>query len=307
LETQDVNRLNAAREAARSTERRKGWSRQYPDHPMIDFEFALAESTMKALAKFRRKHPFKLEGEEYRAAVDSLYTALAKVYDMPAPSVVYQPSEEDSTASAYYPGPHRVVLRGRPSVLTALHEFTHARGFGETGAVWWSVNTFRVAFPRSFARLRGRPETHVLTRGSERTPDQADTAWRTFYAARAARASAPAVRNAGPPEGATESEVRLWPRLGPDARRAVSERIEARRRAAEAAANPPVAPFTPTPEPQDDLRRFELIVADALVDTEERDETWAEAEAREAFERNTLIAAGLLNPDGTERVRRVEV
>ena len=50
---------------------------------------------------------------------------------------------------------------GRLSVVTFLHEFGHALGYGERGACRWSINLFRRCFPRSFARCRQAGHTLV--------------------------------------------------------------------------------------------------------------------------------------------------
>jgi hypothetical protein len=64
--------------------------------------------------------------------------------------------------SGYSPALHRIALRGKLSVVTFLHEFGHARGFGERQACRWSLNLFRRCFPRSFARCTACG--HVLLR-----------------------------------------------------------------------------------------------------------------------------------------------
>lgn len=54
----------------------------------------------------------------------------------------------------------------RVSVVTYLHEYAHALfGEDETTAVAWSVNLFRIVFPKSFARLQQRG--HMLVRAEQ--------------------------------------------------------------------------------------------------------------------------------------------
>ncbi len=58
-----------------------------------------------------------------------------------------------SGASYYVPRDHRIVIVGKLSVVTYLHEFAHALGFDERKACRWSPNLFRKCFPRQFSRL----------------------------------------------------------------------------------------------------------------------------------------------------------
>lgn len=135
---------------------------------MVDEQFKLKGSVKTALLEFKRKHPFRLEGDVFEEAVRELYWQLAEAYGMLPPLVRHEgPWDGCSGSSCYMPGDHTIVLRGHPSVITALHEFTHARGYGEEGAVWWSVNVFRLMFPRSYQRLHNPNRSHVLVRAEE--------------------------------------------------------------------------------------------------------------------------------------------
>jgi len=59
-----------------------------------------------------------------------------------------------SGTSNFRPGSDLITLHGRVSVVTYLHEFSHAL-HGPCGrrAVRWSLNLFRKVFPEQFARL----------------------------------------------------------------------------------------------------------------------------------------------------------
>jgi hypothetical protein len=80
---------------------------------------------------------------------------LAAVYGMRTPRVIRGGRKTGCSGDSWYsPMGHAICLRGRLSVVTMLHEFAHARGYGERRAVRWSVNLFRRVFPRSFERCR---------------------------------------------------------------------------------------------------------------------------------------------------------
>ena len=189
--------LREMRERAARHETRRGWSTDYPNHPMVDFTFRLKSSVRSALEAFSDAKPYRLQRRYRRTrdasalmnAIRQLYRDLSEAYDIPCPTVVHDgPWEGPSTGSSYVIREHTVVLTGQLSIITTLHEYAHARGYGETAAVWWSVNAFRLVYPHSFAKLgpmAGSP--HALRRVPEhdyRTPGEAETFWRDFYAQR---------------------------------------------------------------------------------------------------------------------------
>ena len=71
------------------------------------------------------------------------------------PRMIFAVDEEtDSGRSCCVPALGLIVLRGRLSVITALHEIMHLlHGSSERTAVARSLALFRAAFPRSFRRL----------------------------------------------------------------------------------------------------------------------------------------------------------
>lgn len=88
-----------------------------------------------------------------------LVQTLALVYRIPVPElrlgrITGKPGS--SGASRYIPGAHVIILEGRLSFLTLLHEYAHAMGKNEADAVRWSVNLYRRVYPRQFAKLLER-------------------------------------------------------------------------------------------------------------------------------------------------------
>jgi hypothetical protein len=164
--------LRAVRREALEHEEHKGWQRTAPDNPMVDEAFRLQAQARDALLRFRDEKPFGLVGDAFTEALKTLYRTLAHVYDMPEPQVWHDGEwTGDSGTSEYVPGQHAIILRGGKSILTALHEFAHARGYGEHGAVWWSVNAFKTTWPASydklavkFARPRSGPSHYLCGR-----------------------------------------------------------------------------------------------------------------------------------------------
>lgn len=107
------------------------------------------DDTLRALKAFRRIKPWRGSDEEKRVKFVNLNAALAGIYDIAEPKLVFVPS---SGSSYYCPHSNELVMVGKWSVVTFLHEFGHARGFDERRTCRWSINLFRRIFPKSFAR-----------------------------------------------------------------------------------------------------------------------------------------------------------
>lgn len=150
-------------------ENMNSWSRGYPADQMLDPDFVISRELRAELRKFKIAW---LDARQDEGGVDAarlnairfLVADLSRHFEMPTPEVGHRGDFASfSGASCYGPG-HRITLSGRLSIITTLHEFTHARGYGETGAVWWSVNCFRNVWPRAYERLVAVSGTHVLVR-----------------------------------------------------------------------------------------------------------------------------------------------
>lgn len=123
-------------------------------------------AALAALRAFRAAKPFRGSVARRRKLFEQLHAALCAAYDLTTSirfEVARDGDVEFSGSSSYVWPINRITIRGRLSVLTYLHEFGHALGYGERGACIWSINLFRRMFPRSFAALR--PVGHTLRRG----------------------------------------------------------------------------------------------------------------------------------------------
>ena len=129
---------------------------------ILDERMTFRPAALRAMKAFRASHPWRGTDDERRTKFQQLVRALADAYQIAIPELLFDLNGSSSGASAYDPSRHRIVLRGRLSVVTLLHELAHARGMDERDAVRWSVNLFRRIFPRSYSRLVHRG--HVLLR-----------------------------------------------------------------------------------------------------------------------------------------------
>ena len=121
---------------------------------VLDPAMKYDRAALAAVRAFARTRPYRQTRERREELVRELCARLSAAYGIAVPELVFRWSEGSSGSSTYTPSLHRITLRGRFSVVTFLHEFGHARGFGERAACRWSINLFAKCFPRSFARCR---------------------------------------------------------------------------------------------------------------------------------------------------------
>lgn len=121
---------------------------------IIDDAMRFKPATLKALRQFAASRPWHGSVSERKEKFRKLHKALSTAYGIIEPQLVFGLIVGSSSGASHYIQPiHRIVLVGRLSVVTYLHEFAHARGMGERNACRWSVNLFRQVFPRQYARL----------------------------------------------------------------------------------------------------------------------------------------------------------
>ena len=138
-----------------------------PNYPatvaeVLDPPLRFRPAALAAVQRFARSKPYRgtLVGRKLKVA--TLHDDLCATYAKQTVLAFDVLDGGDSGASHYLPSADLIVLSGRLSVVTYLHEFAHALGRDERGAVRWSVNLFRRCFPRSYSRCR--TDGHVLRR-----------------------------------------------------------------------------------------------------------------------------------------------
>lgn len=114
-------------------------------------------AALRAVKKFAKSKPWKGSLSECQTKFRRLNRDLAKAYGVKEPQLVFGETVReggDSGTSCYIPGIQAIILRGRLSVVTYLHEFAHHLfGSNERKACRWSINLFRRCFPRSWTKL----------------------------------------------------------------------------------------------------------------------------------------------------------
>jgi hypothetical protein len=139
----------------------------YPESvaSVLDDTMRYRPLAIRALKRFARRKPWRGSYAERREKFTTLVRNLAAAYGIPCPQVICDGSDGgDSGRSCYVPASNTIILRGRLSVVTALHEFGHALGKDEREACRWSVNLFRKCFPQSWRRAQF--DGHMIRRGT---------------------------------------------------------------------------------------------------------------------------------------------
>jgi hypothetical protein len=134
---------------------------------VLDDSMGFRPATFAALEAFRASRPWRGPLPIRQEKVRVLHAGLCGVYGKRTVLAFENQEGVASGESCYRPSADAIILRGRLSVVTYLHEFAHALGRGERGACRWSLNLFRKVFPASFARLRC--DGHTVRTGGERS------------------------------------------------------------------------------------------------------------------------------------------
>ena len=139
---------------------------QYPQN----LEAALGQplkfppETLRAVKSFARSKPWRGTLAERQAKFQQIHADLCRVYGVNPTLQIQGDGTGDSGSSYYSRGANLIVLAGRLSVITFLHEWGHAvKGGSEFEACRWSLRLFQRCFPRGLA-CQTRYVAHVAPR-----------------------------------------------------------------------------------------------------------------------------------------------
>lgn len=150
----------------------------YPDTPLVfgpEVKFKLG--VIAAIKRFKKKKTHnrtsleRLEGMRELARDLSMVYGLRSVTKVSAVCLV-EDETADSRGSFYHKKTNTIVMVEKLSIITFLHEFAHALGKDEVGAVRWSLTLFKRVWPQQFERLVPEGHTLVMPRGEVEDPDE---------------------------------------------------------------------------------------------------------------------------------------
>ena len=130
--------------------------RQYPATvvEILDDQMTFSNDLLQAVQRFALSKPWQGSTELRQEKFRQLNRSMAAACGIEIPKLVFGRLDGGNAGgSRYTPRIHRIVIVGKLSVVTFLHEFGHALGFDERKACRWSINLFRKCFPREYARL----------------------------------------------------------------------------------------------------------------------------------------------------------
>ena len=130
--------------------------RQYPATvvEILDDQMTFSSDLLQAVQGFAESKPWEGSTQSRKEKFRLLNRSMAEACRIEPPKLIFGKIDGRSIGgSCYTPRIHRIVIVGKLSVVTFLHEFGHALGHGEKGACRWSINLFRKCFPRQYARL----------------------------------------------------------------------------------------------------------------------------------------------------------
>lgn len=135
---------------------------------VLDDQMAFKPAALAALRAFKASRPWRGSLDERHEKFKTLHQALCEAYRLnPPPRLVFGNDHVScSGKSCFIPSMNVIILRGRLSVTTYLHEVGHSRGMNERQATAWSLNLFKRVWPRLFARCRH--DGHMLRAPSPR-------------------------------------------------------------------------------------------------------------------------------------------
>ncbi|RLC88876.1 MAG: hypothetical protein DRJ03_01155 [Chloroflexi bacterium] len=128
-------------------------------------EMLFKKKAIKALWAFRKKRTYKphVTQEQRLEAMQELVVGLAEAYELePAPEVVAGPLDGGNSGASHILRPHsrfnetdrhKIVMLGKLSIITLLHEFAHCIGKDQMGAQVFAINLFRKVYPTQFEKL----------------------------------------------------------------------------------------------------------------------------------------------------------
>jgi hypothetical protein len=130
-----------------------------PDYPacvveVLDQRMLYPEQVLHAVQRFAETKPWHGCLDDRKDKFKQLNADLAEAYHVEEPELAFGRLDGGSScASHYIRTSHRIVMVGKLSVLTFLHEFGHAMTWGERDACRWSINLFRRCFPTQYGHL----------------------------------------------------------------------------------------------------------------------------------------------------------
>lgn len=169
---------------------KENFQEDYPSGCRIDPEFVIDQRTIDAVKEFKRRMHGLLKPTQGRVDEKTIHyrwllKALSEIYGISEPKLVVGFTRENPRpGSSYYPvssryniRTHTITLYGKFSIVTFLHEFCHARGYGEEFAVIYSNSLWAKVFPNSVRNICHQEGIHTVTLSENRRNTHHKSGW----------------------------------------------------------------------------------------------------------------------------------
>ena len=140
--------------------------RKYPQAviEILDDDIQYPTAVIKSVERFAASSPWQGSLNTRKKKFQLINRDLASACNIEMPTLGFGLLDGGSSGASHYtPIDHRIIIVGKLSVVTFLHEFAHALGMDEQDACRWSINLFRKCFPRQYSRLIHFGHTLVRT------------------------------------------------------------------------------------------------------------------------------------------------
>ena len=129
---------------------------------LADDDMKFKKGTIAALRKFKEKKTFRMDDDGRLDAMRDLVYDLCGIYEMDRVTVEAENLDGLSSGTSQWDSANRmIIMRGKLSIITLLHEFYHAKldgtvaGHNEVGAMKRAVNLFKRVYPKQYRKLTG--------------------------------------------------------------------------------------------------------------------------------------------------------
>lgn len=121
---------------------------------VLDDEIIYPDELLCVMRIFAASKPWSGSIETRKRKFSDVNRLMARACGIEMPTLVFGSLNGGSSGASHYrTREHRIMLVGKLSVVTFLHEFAHALGMNERDGCRWSINLFRKCFPRQYSRL----------------------------------------------------------------------------------------------------------------------------------------------------------
>ena len=121
---------------------------------VLDDEITYPDELLCVMRIFAASKPWSGSIDARKRKFSDANRMMADACGVEMPTLDFGALDGGSSGSSHYiPSDHRIVIVGKLSVVTFLHEFAHALGHDEQEACRWSINLFCKCFPRQYSRL----------------------------------------------------------------------------------------------------------------------------------------------------------